>query len=91
MSVVIKEYIRGGNIHASATSLLVKTGGWRVFKPVLDATKCKQCKICYWFCPDACISMTDEAIEINYDYCKGCSLCAVECPTAAITMEREEG
>jgi len=86
-----KEYIRGGAIHGVATSLLIKTGGWRVFKPILDVSKCKQCKLCYWYCPDGCISMTDEAVEINYDYCKGCGICAEECPTDAIKMEREEG
>jgi len=85
-----KEYIRGGSIHSSPTTLVIKTGGWRVFKPVLDPDKCTQCKMCFWVCPDACIRMTEDAIEIDYDYCKGCSLCAAECPKGAITVEREE-
>jgi pyruvate ferredoxin oxidoreductase delta subunit len=85
------EYVRGGGIHACATSKLMKTGAWRVFKPVVEPEKCKLCKLCYWYCPDACITMTDEAIEIDYDYCKGCGICATECPTDAIVMEREEG
>lgn len=85
------EYVRGGAIHACATSKLMKTGTWRVFRPVLITGKCNRCKKCYWLCPDACIAMTDEAIEIDYDYCKGCGICAEECPTEAIVMEREEG
>ena len=84
------EYVRGGCIHACATSKLMKTGSWRVFKPVVDLGKCKQCKLCYWYCPDACITLTEEAIEIDYDYCKGCGICAAECPTDAVSMEREE-
>jgi len=83
------EYVRGGAIHACATSTLMKTGSWRVFKPVVETGKCEQCKLCYWYCPDACIQMTEEAIKIDYDYCKGCGICAAECPTHAIVMERE--
>ena len=85
------EYVRGGAIHACATSRLIKTGSWRVFRPVLEAAKCKQCQLCCWYCPDACIALTADAIEIDYDYCKGCGICANECPTGAITMLREEG
>lgn len=85
------EYVRGGAIHACATSLLMKTGGWRVFKPVVEMSKCKMCKLCYWYCPDNAVIMENESIEINYDYCKGCGICSHECPTDAITMEREEG
>lgn len=84
-------YIRGGAIHACATSLIMKTGVWRVYRPVVDMSKCKACKLCYWYCPDDAITMTDKAIEINYDYCKGCGVCSQECPTDAINMEREEG
>ncbi|MGQ9654888.1 MAG: 4Fe-4S binding protein [Thermodesulfobacteriota bacterium] len=84
------QYIRGGAIHARATSVIVKTGGWRLFRPVLDPSKCKRCKLCYWFCPDSCITITDEAIEIDYQYCKGCGICCEECPTQAISMDREE-
>ncbi|MBW1796847.1 MAG: 4Fe-4S binding protein [Deltaproteobacteria bacterium] len=84
------EYVRGGAIHACATSTLMKTGSWRVFKPVVETEKCEQCKLCYWYCPDACIQMTEEAIKIDYEYCKGCGICAAECPTHAIVMEREE-
>lgn len=84
------EYIRGGAIHACATSRLMKTGGWRILKPVLDESKCKQCKLCEWYCPDAAIRMTEEAIDFDFEYCKGCGICAEECPTDAIIMEREE-
>ena len=41
------EYIRGGAIHACATSRLMKTGAWRVFKPVVEMSKCKMCKLCF--------------------------------------------
>lgn len=63
-----------------------KTGSWRTFKPINDKDKCISCGICYYFCPEGCIS-TD--IVIDYDYCKGCGICAEECPVKAINMERE--
>ena len=84
------EYVRGGTIHACATSKAMKTGSWRVFIPVLIEGKCNQCKLCHWYCPDACITVTEAGISIDFDYCKGCGICAVECPTQAIVMEREE-
>ena len=84
------EYVRGGTIHAVATSKLMKTGSWRVFRPVVIDGKCNQCQLCHWYCPDASITMAEEGIEIDFDYCKGCGICALECPAQAIVMEREE-
>ncbi|MCD6512588.1 MAG: pyruvate ferredoxin oxidoreductase subunit gamma [Thermoplasmata archaeon] len=71
-----------------------KTGGWRVFMPVVNDDKCIGCKICWFYCPEAAIKMVDKGAKtkkavINYDYCKGCGICANECPTKAISMERE--
>jgi|YNPNPStandDraft_1061719.scaffolds.fasta_scaffold07255_4 2-oxoacid:acceptor oxidoreductase delta subunit (pyruvate/2-ketoisovalerate family) len=85
------EYVRGGHIHACATSLVMKTGGWRVFTPCVDEKACNRCKLCVWFCPENCVSLTETAVEIDYDYCKGCGICAHECPKRAIAMKREEG
>ncbi len=75
-----------------------KTGSWRTFMPVVDNSKCVNCKLCWFFCPEGAIDMLADlegnadkkikGIKINYDYCKGCGICANECPTKAITMER---
>ena len=85
-----KEYVRGGAIHACATSRYIKTGGWRTFKPIVDAEKCNGCTLCSYYCPDGCISMKDKVAVIEYAYCKGCGICAEECKAVAIIMEREE-
>jgi len=66
-----------------------KTGSWRVFKPVLDESKCIKCWLCWIYCPEAAIERL-ELPKIDYDYCKGCGVCANECPVKAIKMEREE-
>lgn len=84
------EYIRGCAVHNSATFSILKTGGWRIFKPILSQESCNRCKLCYYFCPEGCVEWSREAVAINYDYCKGCGICHHECPSQAITMERED-
>jgi pyruvate ferredoxin oxidoreductase delta subunit len=90
----------------AATSLGYKTGGWRVLRPVWNASECTHCMICVSYCPDMAIPVrqTDEGVpgkggrvfkgvvrlEANLDYCKGCGICAHECPTKCISMIREE-
>jgi pyruvate ferredoxin oxidoreductase delta subunit len=67
-----------------------KTGNWRVFRPVLDKSKCVKCLQCWMFCPEATIIRNkDDTISIDYEYCKGCGICANVCKLKAITMERE--
>ena len=67
-----------------------KTGTWRVFKPVLDKSKCVNCLQCWMFCPEATIIRNkDGTISIDYEYCKGCGICANVCKVKAITMKRE--
>lgn len=77
-------------ISVGANAPLHKTGDWRVFRPVLHPEKCNGCWLCFVYCPDAAISMTDkDRPVIDYDHCKGCLLCVEECPTAALVAERE--
>lgn len=68
-----------------------KTGEWRTgLKPVIDQEKCKQCYICWAYCPDASIVLKDDGVvEIDYYHCKGCGLCSKICPYKAIEMVEE--
>jgi len=67
-----------------------KTGTWRTFRPTIGLEKCTKCRICWIYCPEACIELdTQNVPKINYDYCKGCGICANECPMKIIKMERE--
>ncbi len=88
---------------AYAPSSNNKTSSWRTTKPVIDYGKCTRCMICWKFCPDVAIGVTQgmnlefpnerfakmEAPYIDYDYCKGCGICANECPFDAIDMVQE--
>lgn len=77
-------------IAAEANASLRKTGNWRTFRPVLVPEKCNGCWLCFVYCPDAAITMTDAELPvIDYDHCKGCLLCVEECPTQALLVERE--
>jgi len=72
------------------TSRANKTGGWRVYRPIIDLEKCDGCGICEMFCPDSCVQGVGKVYEIDYDYCKGCGICAHECTREAIVMVLEE-
>ncbi|HBQ86709.1 MAG TPA: 2-oxoacid:acceptor oxidoreductase [Syntrophomonas sp.] len=66
------------------------TGSWRTQRPILDAEQCTGCGICWIYCPDACVTRTDDGlVTFNLEFCKGCALCSSECPTNAVTMVPE--
>ena len=74
------------------TTIVNKTGTWRIFRPVVNTEKCMGCGRCSMFCPDGVINVNPETrkAEVNYDYCKGCGICSKVCPFGAISMEREK-
>ena len=67
-------------------SRVVKTGGWRAFKPICDNSKCIKCWTCWKFCPDVAIAIGEDGPIYDYDHCKGCGICANECPVKCIEM-----
>ncbi len=77
-------------IHGSHTSELMKTGSWRLVRPVIDHERCKGCWwICSTFCPDSAIKVEDGIPRIDYDHCKGCMICMVHCSAHAISLVKE--
>ena len=78
-------------IHASATSVEVRTGLWRIVRPVVDYERCNRCWwLCSTFCPDGAIHVgEDRRPEIDYEHCKGCLVCAAQCPPHAIEVVPE--
>ncbi len=86
-----KEIDMASLITKGGTATEFKTGDWRSEKPEWDEGKCKQCLICWLYCPDSSIIVEDGKMTgINYDYCKGCGICAKECPFDAISMKTEK-
>ena len=68
---------------------VLKTGSWRTNRPILDSEKCINCRICWKYCPETCITLGDLYPKFDYENCKGCGICANECPRKAITMVPE--
>lgn len=64
--------------------------GWRLFKPVLEADKCRRCWLCEMYCPEGAINRGEEGPVIDLRFCKGCGICSNECPVGAIEMVKEE-
>jgi pyruvate ferredoxin oxidoreductase gamma subunit len=73
-------------VHASATSVEVRTGLWRTMRPVIDHSHCRRCTwVCGTLCPDGAIHVdADGAPQIDYDHCKGCLVCVAVCPSHTI-------
>jgi len=81
------------DVHGAATSVQVRTGLWRVLRPVIDPDRCHRCSwICTTFCPDgALLADADQTPRIDYDHCKGCLVCVAVCPHHAIDAVPERG
>jgi pyruvate ferredoxin oxidoreductase gamma subunit len=83
--------ISAPDVHASATSVQVRTGLWRTMRPVIDHQHCRRCTwVCGTLCPDAAIHVdADGAPQVDYDHCKGCLVCVAVCPSHAIAAVPE--
>lgn len=72
------------------SSFLYHTGTWRTQRPVWDSEACKNCMLCWVYCPDASIQTVDGKMTgIDLDHCKGCGLCVKECKFNALKMINE--
>lgn len=68
----------------------VRTGEWRIQRPVTKVSKCRACGWCYIYCPSGSREVKEGYFSANLDYCKGCGVCARVCPGRAIVLVREE-
>lgn len=85
-----QELTIGAEIYEPATSKLVNTGEWRVNRPVFNKEKCKNCMMCFLYCPDSSVEVKEECVQgFDYMHCKGCGICAKVCPFGAIDMVKE--
>ncbi|MGD0610484.1 MAG: glycyl-radical enzyme activating protein [Anaerolineales bacterium] len=47
-------------------------------------TRCLGCHTCLSACPNGCLSMGTDGLQIDRERCQGCLTCARECPSGAI-------
>ena len=50
-----------------------------MFRPMIDADKCKRCKACELHCKAHCIEITKEKVSIDYSRCVDCFNCIDTC------------
>ena len=55
-----------------------------MFRPVIDADQCVRCKTCEVNCKAQCISITKEAVHIDYSRCVDCFNCIDTCPKGSL-------
>ena len=78
----------GGVVLAGGNSVDFKTGDWRTQTPIWHEDKCKQCLLCFPYCPDCSIPVKDKKrLGFDMDHCKGCGICSSICPFGAIEMK----
>ena len=53
-----------------------------MFRPVIDAEKCKNCKVCEHNCKAACINIAEH--KIDYSRCVDCFNCLEDCKFGAL-------
>ncbi len=92
-----RELPEGAVVREPGNSVVISTGEWRVFRPVIIDEKCTRCRLCWIYCPDGTILEIDDPkapmgkrYEVDYEHCKGCGICWKECPVNAIEWVPEE-
>ncbi len=68
----VAEKLRGGLLLSTpAEGAGGRTGTWRVYRPVINYSKCTKCGICWLYCPENVIEwLEDKNVRIDYNYCK---------------------
>jgi len=87
-----QNFEQGAVVTKPGSSKNYHTGDWRVYRPIIDQSKCIKCYQCWQVCPDAAIRIDKktERVEIDYNYCKGCLVCVKQCPVKCIAKEVEK-
>ena len=75
-----------------AGDIPINVGSYSDTKPVIDKSRCSSCLLCWLYCPDGAISISEEDNKpiVNDHLCKGCGICVYECPLKIITLQSIE-
>jgi len=75
-----------------AGDIPINVGSYSDTKPVIDKSRCSSCLLCWLYCPDGAISISEEDNKpiVNDDLCKSCGICVYECPLKIITLQSIE-
>jgi len=89
---VTKKEAKSVGPHWVAGNTPLNVGSYTRIKPRIDLSQCSGCLLCFVYCPDGAISVTDDGkgVRVDFNLCKACGICAYECPKKAIKMESTE-
>ncbi len=75
-----------------AGDIPINVGSYSDTKPVIDKSRCSSCLLCWLYCPDGAISISEEDNKpiVNNDLCKSCGICVYECPLKIIKLQPME-
>ena len=81
----------GCEIYEGGTSLLTRTGEWRVVTPPVAEGQMQAVPSLHAFLPRLPPSPVRDSRrqDFDYDHCKGCGICAKVCPFSAIEFKEE--
>jgi NAD-dependent dihydropyrimidine dehydrogenase PreA subunit/nitroreductase len=54
---------------------------------IVDEEKCMRCGSCVDICHENCVTLTDEAIQVNHGLCSTCTQCIAMCPQQALSWD----
>ena len=75
---------------ANSSTVKVNVGTWRIFRPIIDKSKCIKCHQCWISCPESAIKIDKKDYpNIDYNICKGCLICVHGCPIKCIKAVRD--
>ncbi|MDY6825829.1 MAG: 4Fe-4S binding protein [Bacillota bacterium] len=66
--------------------------GKKKFKLKVHSERCKECGICFAFCPEKILEPGEDGTPVmtDHDKCIGCKLCEYLCPDFAIEIIKDE-
>ena len=75
-----------------AGDIPINVGSYSDTKPIIDKSRCSSCLLCWLYCPDGAISISEEDNKpiVNNDLCKSCGICVYECPLKIIKLQPME-
>ena len=79
---------KGGRTYCNSIcpvgTLLGFISRFAMFRPMIDADKCKRCHTCEHACKGQCIEITKERVHIDHSRCVACFNCLDNCPLGGL-------
>ena len=86
--VIVALSFKGGRTYCNSVCPVGTTlsffSRFAMFRPMIDADKCKHCKACELHCKASCIEITKDSASIDHSRCVDCFNCVEQCKFGAL-------